>query len=79
MMQLLQNCFCRYSDEMNTIREGNIVLVDRDFCDVNFLTTNKKLHVYCLGLGQLDTIEANRFVFFTQHKMLGNRTSFWST
>jgi len=44
---ILQNCFSRYSDEMNTIHEGDIVLIDRDFRDVvNSLTTNKKLHVY---------------------------------
>jgi len=62
---ILQDCFSRYSHEMNTIHEGDIILIDRGFHDVvNFLTTNKKLHVYCLGLGQLDTIEANtsRFV-----------------
>jgi len=44
-----------------------IVLVDRDFRDVvNFLTINKKLHVYCPGLGQLDTIEANTLTFVTK-------------
>jgi len=49
MMQLYYKIvFSRYSDEMNTIHEGDIILVDRDFCDVvNFLTINKKLHVYC--------------------------------
>jgi len=50
---------------MNTIHKGDIVLVDRGFRDVvSFLTINKKLHFYCPGLGQLDTIEANtsRFV-----------------
>jgi len=45
----------------------DIVLVDRDFCDVvNFLTTNKKLHIYCPELGQLDTIEANTSRFVTK-------------
>jgi len=54
---ILQDCFSRYSDEINIIHEGDIVLVDRNFRDVvNFLTTNKKLHIYCPGLGQLDTI-----------------------
>jgi len=63
---ILQDCFSRYSDEMNTIHEG-IVLVDRGICDVvNFLTTNKKLHVYCPRLGQLDTIEANISRFITK-------------
>jgi len=53
---------------MNTIHEGDIVLVDRGFRDVvNFLTTNKKLHVYCPGLGQLDTIEANTSRFVTNY------------
>jgi len=38
-------------DEMNIIHESDIVLVDRGFRDVvSFLTTNKKLHVYYLGL-----------------------------
>jgi len=61
---------------MNIIHEGDIVLVDKGFCDVvNFLITNKKLHVYCPGLGQLDTIEAK-----ICHEMsLDNRTNFWST
>jgi len=53
-------------DEMNTIHEGDIVLIDRGFRDVNFLTTNKKLHAYCPGLGQLDTIEANTSRFVTK-------------
>jgi len=45
----------------------DIVLVDRDFRDVvNFLITNKKLYVYCPGLGQLDTIEANTSRFVTK-------------
>jgi len=52
---------------MNTIHEGDIILVDRSFCDVvNFLTINKKLHVYCPRLGQLDTIEANTSKFVTK-------------
>jgi len=60
------DCF-RYSDEMNTIHEGDIVLVDRGFRDVvNFLTTNKKLHVYYSRLSQLDTIEANTSRFVTK-------------
>jgi len=69
---ILQDCFNRYSDEMNTIHEGDIVLLDRSFRDVvNFLTTNKKLHVYCGhvycgGLGQLDTIEVNTSRFVTK-------------
>jgi len=43
---ILQDCFSRYSDKMNTIHEGDIVLIDRDLrVVVNFLTTNKKLHV----------------------------------
>jgi len=51
---------------MNTIHEGDIVS-DRDFCDVvNFLTTNKKLHVYCFGLSQLDTVKANTSRFVTK-------------
>jgi len=57
---ILQDCFNRYSDEMNIIHEGDIVLVDSFRDVVNFLTTNKKLHVYCPGLDQLDTIEANQ-------------------
>jgi len=43
---------------MNTIHESDFVLVDRGFRDVNFLSTNKKLHVYCPGLGH-DAIDAN--------------------
>jgi len=63
MMQL----FSRYSDEMNTIYEGDIALVNKGFRDVvSFLTTNKKLHVYCPGLGQLDIIEANTSRFITK-------------
>jgi len=63
---ILQDCFSRY-DEMNTIHEGDIVLVDRGFRDVvNVLTTNKKLHVYCPGFGQFDTIEANTSRFITK-------------
>jgi len=63
---ILQDCFSRYSDEMN-IHEGDIVLVDRSFCNVvNLLTTNKKLHVYCPELGQLNTIEANISRFVTK-------------
>jgi len=51
---------------MITIHEGNIVLVDRGFRDVvSFSTTNKKLHVYCPGLDQLD-IEANTSRFITK-------------
>jgi len=49
---------------MNTIHE-DIVLVDRSDV-VNFLITNKKLHVYCPGLGQLDTIKANTSRFVTK-------------
>ena len=45
---------------MSVNHENDIVLLDRGFRDVlNFLTTNKKLPVYCPGLGQLDTIETN--------------------
>jgi len=63
---ILQDCFSRYSDEMNTTHEGDI-LIDRGFRDVvNFLTINKKLHVYCAELGQLDTIEANTSRFVTK-------------
>jgi len=62
---------------MNTIHEGDIVLVNRSFRDVvNFLTTNKKLHVYCPGLdiievnisriSQLDIIEVNISRFVTK-------------
>jgi len=40
---ILQNCFSRYSDEMNTIHEGDIVL-DRGFRDVvNFLITQQEM------------------------------------
>jgi len=49
--------------KMNIIHED--ILVDRGFRDViKFLIDDKKLHVYCLGLRQLDTLEANnsRFV-----------------
>lgn len=63
---ILKDCFSRYSDEMSIIHENDIVLLDRGFRDVNFLTTNKKLHVYCPGLGQLDTIEANSSRFVTK-------------
>lgn len=64
---ILKDCFSRYSDEMSIIHENDIVLLDRGFRDVvNFLTTNKKLHVYCPGLGQLDTIEANTSRFVTK-------------
>jgi len=62
---ILQDCFSRYLDKANTIYKGDIVLVDSDFRDVvNFSTIDKKLHVYCLGLGQLDTIKINisRFI-----------------
>jgi len=63
---ILQDCFSRYSDEMNTIHEGDIILVNRDFRDVvKFLITNKKLHVYCPGLDQLDIIKANASRFVT--------------
>jgi len=42
-------------------------LVERDFHDVvNFLTTNKKLHVYYPRLGQLDIIEVNILRFVTK-------------
>jgi len=52
---------------MNTIHEGDIILVDIGCRNVvNFLTSNKKLHVYCPGLGQLDTIEANTSRFVTK-------------
>jgi len=52
---------------MNIIHEGDIVLVDRGFRDIeNFSTTNKKLQVYCPRLGQLDTIEANTSRFVTK-------------
>jgi len=62
---ILQDYFSRYSDETNTIHESDIV--DRNFRDVvNFLTTNKKLHVYCFGFSQLDTIEANTSRFVTK-------------
>jgi len=37
---------------------------------VNFLTTNKKLHVYCPGLGQLDTIETNTSRFVTKYRLI---------
>jgi len=64
---ILQDSFSRYSHEMNIIHESDIVLIDRGFRDVvNFLTTNKKLHVYCSGLSQLDTIEANTSRFVTK-------------
>jgi len=65
---ILQDCFSRYSDEMNIIHEGDIVLIDRDLRDVvnYFLTTNKKLHVYCPGPGQLNIMEANTSRFVTK-------------
>jgi len=51
---------------MNIIHKGDI-LVNRGFRDVvNFLTTNKKLHVYCPELGQLNTIEVNTSRFVTK-------------
>jgi len=73
MMQLYYKIV---SDKMNIIYEGDIVL-DRGFRDVvNFLTTNKKLHIYCPGLSQLDTIEANTSRFVCVEMSLGNRTRF---
>jgi len=56
---------------MNTIRKGDIALIDTGFRDVvNFLTTNKKFHVYCPELSQLDTIEANTSIFVTKCRWL---------
>jgi len=53
---ILQDCFSRYSDEMNTIHD---IVLDKGFHDVvNFLITNKKLQEFIVP-GQLDTIEAN--------------------
>jgi len=55
---VLQDCFSRYLDEMNTIHEGDIVLVDRGFRDVmNFLTTNKNYMFIVPGLVNLILLE----------------------
>jgi len=52
---------------MNTIHEGDIILIDKSFRDVvNFLTINKKLLIYYPALGQLDSIEANTSRFVTK-------------
>jgi len=51
---------------MNINHEGDNVFVDRGFRNVVNFLTNKKLHVYCPGLGQLDTIEANTSKFVTK-------------
>jgi len=75
---ILQDCFSRYSDEMNTIYEGDI-LVDRGFRDiVNFLTTNKKLH--CLLSRAWSTwYYWSKYLKIYHEMSLSNRTSFWST
>lgn len=57
---ILKDCFSRYSDEMNTIQEEDVILVDKGFRDVfDFLTNDKNLKVYTPELGQLDIVEAN--------------------
>lgn len=57
---ILEDCFSRYSNVMNTIQKEDIILVDRGFRDVvDFLTNEKNLKVYSPGLGQLNTTEAN--------------------
>ena len=74
---ILKDCFSRYSDEMSIIHKNDIVLLDRGFRDVNFLTTNKKLHVYCPGL--INLIPLKQILKICHQMSLDNRTSFWST
>ena len=57
---ILEDCFQRFKDVLITLQEGDVILVDRGFRDViTFLKEEKKFNVYCPGLGQLATIEAN--------------------
>ncbi len=64
---ILKDCFSRYSEILSSIHEGDTILVDRGFRDVlNFLREVKNLKVFCPGLGQLDTIEANASRFVTK-------------
>ena len=64
---ILEDCFFRFAKIFHTIVEGDHVLVDTGFGDVlHFLTKTKKLYVYCPGLGQLETMEANMIRFITK-------------
>lgn len=56
---ILKECLETNQHVMNTISEGDIILVDRGFRVMEFLRKEKKLNVYCPGLGQLDTLKAN--------------------
>jgi len=50
---ILKDYFNKYEDKINTIHENDEnILIDRDFQNViKFLTDDKKLRVYCFGLG----------------------------
>lgn len=64
---ILQDCFDRYPQILSTVQSGDFVLVDRGFRDVlSFLKDEKELNVFCPGLGQLDTKEANASRFVTK-------------
>lgn len=64
---ILQDCFDRYPEILGTIHHGDTVLVDRGFRDVlDFLRDEKLLNVFCPGLGQLETQDANASRFVTK-------------
>lgn len=64
---ILKDCFHRFQDEMSTLQEGDVILADRGFRDViTYLKEDKKFNVYCPGIGQLETIEANQSRFVTK-------------
>lgn len=63
---ILKECFETNQHVMNTISEGDIILVDKGFRVMEFLRKENKLNVYCLGLGQLDTLKANSSRFVTK-------------
>lgn len=63
---ILEDCFSKYATEMSIIHEGDVILVDRDFRDVLKFLSDKGLRVYCPGLGQLDTLEANTSRYITK-------------
>jgi len=61
---ILKDCFNRY--DVNTIKNGDTILVDRGFRDALPFLKEKGLKVYCPGLGQLNTNAANESRFVTK-------------